>query len=275
MPFRSSCPTPFRLVAPADVERIHTVALEVLAEIGVRFADPAALRFLAENGCDVDRVRQIARMPAELVEDGLRRCPSQFTLHARSSAYDIVFDSTGVHFAAGSGMGSIVYLPMTDAKLPDEQAGYEKAMQWLLAGLAGINLIWGAGMVEGHTLWSNAQLVIEAEMAGMVGRCLDGVAMDSEALAIDAIRQVGHFPNGYMQTEHTLRRWRAERYLPLVASRDSYEQWSALGRPDVLRRADEKARAILVHHEVTPLPPEVDREIEALLAAAAREKAGA
>lgn len=475
MPFRSRCPAPYRLVAPGDVERIHTAALEVLAETGVKFADPAALRLLAEHGCDVDHARQIVRMPSQLVEVGLQRCPAQFTLCARNPAYDIVFDPTSVHFAAGSGMevldvdsmqrrpgtsadaattarlcealeniagtntglgwladkpaatnlewqyaialrnsqkinsvavmddselwgirmaraadadiivsinsasplgwtadqiegarrataadlpvglqsmaspgvtapatlagtaivmhaeilsmntfiqllrpgtgimyscftlpldmrttllasgsielgmltvlsaqlskhcgmGSIIYLPMTDAKLPDEQAGYEKAMQWLLAGMAGINLIWGAGMVEGHTLWSDAQLVIEAEMAAMVGRCLDGVTVSAETLAMDTIREVGHFPNGYLQTDHTLRWWRAERYLPLVAARDSFEQWTALGRPDVLRRADEKARAILACHAVTPLPPEADREIEALLAAAAREKAGA
>jgi len=473
MPFRHVCAAPYRLIASDEVERIHTAALAVLSETGVRFTDAAALRLLAEAGCAVDHDRQVARMPPDLVEHAIRLCPTEFRLRARNPEYDIRFDATSVHFAAGSGMevldvaalerrpgtsadaadsarlcealeniagtniglgwladrpastnlewqyaialrhsqkvnsvavmddselwgirmaqaagadtivtvnsasplgwtadqiegvrrataaglpvglqsmaspgvtapatlagtavvmhaeilamntylqllrpgtgimyscftlpldmkttllasgsielgmltvlsaqlskrcgmGSIIYLPMTDATLPDEQAGYEKGMQWLLAGLAGINLIWGAGMVEGHTLWSNAQLVIDADMAGMVGRCLASVALSPEALALDVIREVGHFPDGYLQTEHTLQWWHAERYLPLVAWRDSFERWNALGRPDVLRRADEKARAILARHVVTPLPPEADREIDALLAAAARARA--
>jgi hypothetical protein len=111
-------------------------------------------------------------------------------------------------------MGSIVFLPMSDSKLLDEQAGFEKGMQWLLAGASGINLIWGAGMVEGHTLWSNAQLVIDAEMCGMVGRYVEGVGVSDESIALDVIRDVGHFPNSYLDTEHTYHWWRGERYLP-------------------------------------------------------------
>jgi trimethylamine--corrinoid protein Co-methyltransferase len=169
-------------------------------------------------------------------------------------------------------MGSIVCLPMTDSHVPDQQAGYEKAMQWLLAGMSGINLIWGAGMVAGHSLWSLAQLVIDAEMAGMVGRHLDGMTVTEEMLALDVIRAVGHFPGSYLETEHTLRWWRGERYLPLISSRNSFVDWQEHGSRDVLRRADEKARVLLARHEPVPLPDEADREIGRLLQAAAKEK---
>jgi trimethylamine:corrinoid methyltransferase-like protein len=39
-----------------------------------------------------------------------------------------------------------------------------------------------------------------------------------------------------------------------------------------MARAEEKARALLEAHEPVPLPEEVDRELDRLLAAAAREK---
>jgi trimethylamine--corrinoid protein Co-methyltransferase len=110
---------------------------------------------------------------------------------------------------------------MSDSKLPDEQAGYEKAMQWLLAVMAGTNLIWGAGMVEGYTLWSNAQLVIDSKMCGMVGRYLDGVRVDDNTIPLDVIKEVGHFPGTYLDRKHTVDWWRGERYLPPVASRES------------------------------------------------------
>lgn len=170
------------------------------------------------------------------------------------------------------GLGSIVFLPMTDSNLFDEQAGVEKAMQWLLAGMAGINLIWGAGMVEGHGLWSNAQLVVDAEVCGMVGRYLEGVGVSEETLAVEVIEQVGHFPSSYLATDHTYEWWRRERYLPLVASRHAYEVWAELGRKDVISRAAEKAEALLRDHEPVPLSEDVDRELDRLLRAAAEAK---
>jgi trimethylamine--corrinoid protein Co-methyltransferase len=170
------------------------------------------------------------------------------------------------------GMGSIAYLPMTDSKLPDQQTGYEKAMQWLLAGMSGINLIWGAGMLEGHTLWSDAQLVIDAEICGMVARCVEGLSISDEALAFDVIQEVGHFPGSYLDTDHTIKWWRAERYFPMISSRDSFERWVEMGEKDILKKADEKARALLESHHLVPLAPEVDKEIDNLLRAAAKEK---
>jgi trimethylamine--corrinoid protein Co-methyltransferase len=173
------------------------------------------------------------------------------------------------------GTGSIVFLPMSDAKLFDEQAGLEKALQWLLAGGSGINLIWGAGMVEGHALWSNAQLVVDAEICGMVGRYLDGVGVCEETLALDVIEEVGHFPGSYLGTDHTYDWWRRERYLPLVASREVYEIWAALGSRDVIARAAEKAEELLRAHEPAPLDEHADRELDRLLDAAASAKEAA
>jgi trimethylamine--corrinoid protein Co-methyltransferase len=170
------------------------------------------------------------------------------------------------------GMGSIVYLPMSDAKLPDQQAGYEKAMQWLLAGMSGVNLIWGAGMLDGHSLWSNAQLVIDAEMCGMVARCLEGFRVDTGEGVLDLINEVGHFPGSYLGSDHTLNHWLEERYMPMISLRESYEQWLKGGRTSLLERADEKARALLAQHEIVPLPEHVDKEINELLTAAGRAK---
>jgi trimethylamine--corrinoid protein Co-methyltransferase len=170
------------------------------------------------------------------------------------------------------GLGSIVFLPMSDAKLLDEQAGFEKGMQWLLAGMSGINLIWGAGMVEGHGLWSNAQLVVDSEMCGMVGRYLKGVGLSGDTVALDVVEEVGHFPATYLDTDHTYDWWRGERYVPLVASREVYEVWAEMGEKDIVARAAEKAEALLREHQPVPLDEDVDRALDSLLRAAARDK---
>jgi len=170
------------------------------------------------------------------------------------------------------GLGSMVFLPMSDSKLFDEQAGFEKGMQWLLAGMSGINLIWGAGMVEGHALWSNAQLVIDAEMCGMVGRYLEGVGVGHDTVALDVIKEVGHFPSNYLDTRHTYECWRRETYLPLVSSREAYDTWAQMGGKDIVARAAEKAETLLREYEPVPLDEEVDRELKTLLRAAATAK---
>jgi trimethylamine--corrinoid protein Co-methyltransferase len=169
-------------------------------------------------------------------------------------------------------MGSMIFAPMSDAKLFDQQAGYEKGMGWLLAGMAGINLIWGAGMVEGHGLWSNAQLLVDAEMCGMVGRYLQGVRVDAETLALEVIEAVGHMPHTYLDTKHTRDWWKGERYLPLASSREAYDRWVEMGSQEIMARAEEKAQALVEGHEPAPLPEEVDRELDRLLRAAAQEK---
>ena len=127
-------------------------------------------------------------------------------------------------------------------------------------------------MVEGQTLWSNAQLIVEAEMCGMVGRYLEGVGVADETLAVDLIKEVGHFPNNYLGKRHTREWWMREQYRPIVSSREGHSRWVEMGAKDVLARADEKAKEILKKHEPVPLSREVDREVEKLLQAAAKEK---
>ena len=170
------------------------------------------------------------------------------------------------------GIGNMVWAPMSDSKQFDEQAGYEKAMQWLLAAMAGINLIWGAGMVENHAIWSNAQLIIDAEMCGMVGRYLEGVGVTDDTMALSVIKSVGHFPNNYLAHDHTFKWFKKEQYMPLVSSREDYDGWMESGGKDLLARGDEIARSLLEKHEPVPLPAEMDRELDRLLHAVAKEK---
>jgi len=109
-------------------------------------------------------------------------------------------------------------------------------------------------------------------MAGMVGRCLDGFNLSDAAFGMDVIREGRHFPGSYLDTDHTINWWRSERYLPRISSRESYEKWTEMGGKELYLRADEKARDLLDKHQVVPLSPEVNGEINNLLKAAAKEK---
>ncbi len=64
---------------------------------------------------------------------------------------------------------------LSDSKVPDAQAGFEGGMGALLAGLAGINMIAGPGMLDFESTQSFEKLIIDNEIAGMVKRFTQGI----------------------------------------------------------------------------------------------------
>ncbi len=150
---------------------------------------------------------------------------------------------------------------MSDAKLPDTQAGYEKAMTALLVGLAGANYIHdAAGPLEFCTTAAYEQYVIDDEILGMVMRCVRGVEVSDDTLGVDVISQVG--PGGHFLTNaHTLKHMRSELFAPRVSDRDLREHWEEKGSPDTRHRAREIARSILSEHRPPGFPEAVDRRL--------------
>ncbi|MEN8244250.1 MAG: trimethylamine methyltransferase family protein [Thermodesulfobacteriota bacterium] len=170
------------------------------------------------------------------------------------------------------GLGSMIWGPNTDAKTYDQQAGYEKMMQWLMAAMSGINLIWGAGMIENHTIWSDAQVIVDAEMCNIAGRYLQGTAFGNLDDDLTVIRDTGHFPNNFLAHDHTLVHLRSEHYIPWISSRENYEVWIQMKNKNLMDRGLEYVNTLLQKHDPTILSPHENREIETILSMAAKEK---
>ena len=154
---------------------------------------------------------------------------------------------------------------MSDAKISDPQAGYEKGIQLLLAALAGGNYIHDAAGLLDHCLtFSYEQYVIDDEICGMVARALGGIAFKDETMALDLIDRVG--PGGhFLRERHTLKYLRSEHFLPELADRASRARWEQEGSKTVVDKAKMKAREILDSHQPTPLPEDVDRELKEII----------
>jgi trimethylamine--corrinoid protein Co-methyltransferase len=150
---------------------------------------------------------------------------------------------------------------MSDSKLPDAQAGYEKMATLLLAAMGGCNFIHHAiSMVTNMSVASLEQAVIDDEMVGMVLRVLRGLDVTRDALAVEAIDRVG--PGGhYLMDAHTLRFMRSELFHPALADRQNRAMWEAAGKLDTRARAVARVEAILEGHQPPGLPPEVDAAI--------------
>lgn len=150
---------------------------------------------------------------------------------------------------------------LTDSKIPDIQAGYEKAFSICLCVLAGSNFIHhAAGMLESMRGVAYEQYVIDDEIIGMALRLLRGITIDEETLGIEAIREAG--PAGhFLSSLHTVRFMRQEYFRQTLGDRQDREAWEKSGGLDGRERARRKAKAILESHVPKGLDPKIDQEI--------------
>ena len=151
---------------------------------------------------------------------------------------------------------------LTDAKIPDTQAGWEKALTTVLAAMGGSNYVHhAAGMLESMLAVAYEQFVIDDEIIGMCCKVLEGIQVDDEHLALEAINQVG--PGGsFITSPHTMSHMRREYYNGNgVSDQDSREKWMEKGSQDTRTRAREIAKKILAREEKAHIPADLERAI--------------
>jgi len=148
---------------------------------------------------------------------------------------------------------------LSESKIPDAQAGWEKGMSTLLVAMGGSNYVHhAAGMLDSMLAVSYEQLVIDDEIIGMSNRVLHGIDVSAEHLAVDIINDVG--PGGtFIKSPHTRQHMRTEFYRTNgVTDRKKYQRWVGAGAPDAWARARTIARSILEQDEAPYLSETVD-----------------
>ena len=136
---------------------------------------------------------------------------------------------------------------MTDSKLPDFQAGYEKGITELLSALAGANLIYeAAGMYGSLLAASKESFVLDNDMIGSVMRATRGFEINEDALAFDVIREVClNGPGHFLGSGQTLGRMQSDYFYPDLADRATPQAWADAGAPSTLEAARKRTEEIL------------------------------
>jgi trimethylamine---corrinoid protein Co-methyltransferase len=151
---------------------------------------------------------------------------------------------------------------LSDSKVPDGQAAWEKAITTLLAAMGGSNFVHhAAGMLDSMAGLAYEQFVIDDEIIGMSCKVLKGIDVDPEHLGLEVLKDVG--PGGnFMIHPHTLKHMRSE-YFPGngVTDRDGLFSWEQQGRMDARERARKIVAKILDAPEEPCIPTDVDLEI--------------
>jgi trimethylamine--corrinoid protein Co-methyltransferase len=153
---------------------------------------------------------------------------------------------------------------VTSAKTPGNQACYEKMSSGLPQFFAGCDMVAGLGLLDDVTMLSYEQMVIDDEMARIMGRLAAGVMVDDDHLAIDLIKKVG--PGGsFLTSRHTMQWLNKEHFITDITDRRTGEAWDADGRKDIVARAREKAARIMKEHEVAPVPDDVAKAFDGIV----------
>jgi len=163
------------------------------------------------------------------------------------------------HFNLSSGSAA----GMTDSKLPDAQSGYEKGSTAVMAGLAGLNLVYeSVGMHASLLGFSLESMIIDNDMLGQCLRCVRGIEVNENTLSFDAIKEVClEGPGHFLGHQKTLEVMQSEYIYPENSDRTSPKEWNENGKPEIILNAHSKVNQILD----TFIPSHIDDKIDKII----------
>lgn len=154
---------------------------------------------------------------------------------------------------------------ISNSKRIDFQNGYEKATLALISALSGCNYLLLFGTVYGELESHPVQAILDDDIAGIIGRFIEGIEVNDETLAIDLINKVGIFPGFYLNEKHTRNWWQKEQFIPRSADLATLPEWISQGKKTCIDHAKERMKKILATHQPTPLTPSQEADIERIL----------
>jgi trimethylamine--corrinoid protein Co-methyltransferase len=119
IPFTS--PIKKEILTTTELETLKEKTLYILAEVGVHFPSEQALEIFTEYGAQVDMVKEIVRIPPDLVYKAMSTAPRSFTLGGREERFDLLLDGSRSYLST-DGTGVHVIDPETREKRPSCKA---------------------------------------------------------------------------------------------------------------------------------------------------------
>jgi trimethylamine--corrinoid protein Co-methyltransferase len=231
----------------------------------------ALVQHTAENLSGVT-IGQLARKGSPIVWGG---SPAVFDMRQGTTPMGDVgtwmIDCAYTQIGKSLGLPTHAYLGMSDAKIVDAQAGLESAGGTLLAALAGVNMVSGAGMLDFESCQSLEKLVIDAEIIGMARRLLRGVMARDDPIAVPLIRRLQHRAE-YLSEAHTLKWFQEEFYLPSeVIDRASLDGWRQRGSKTTFERARDRVERLVAGYQPRDIPTALRNELRRIATSAARK----
>jgi trimethylamine--corrinoid protein Co-methyltransferase len=150
----------------------------------------------------------------------------------------------------------------TGAKEPNWQAGIDNSLSTFMASASMADMLLGVGLLHGSRIWSYAQMLMDCEIFSIVHKMMQGIVVNEDTLAMDAIRAVGAGGN-FLAQKHTRQHMRSI-FSPKFMDRRPYNVWQEKqdGPADW---ALAEARRILENHQPQPLDEKISRELQQII----------
>jgi len=181
---------------------------------------------------------------------------------------DVAYNQIGKHL----NLPTHAYMGLSDAKRVDAQAGLESGTGAMLATLAGINVVSGAGMMDFESCQSLIKLVIDHDICGMALRLVRGIKFRDNLLAED-LR--GDLSSGdiFLTSPLTLSAFHEEQYIPSnVIDRKNLSEWERTGSKTLDIRAKQRVEHLLDSYESKPLENKLVTEFREIMASSAEQQ---
>jgi trimethylamine--corrinoid protein Co-methyltransferase len=180
--------------------------------------------------------------------------------------FGVAMTQMGKHY----GLPVYINVGLTDSKRPDAQAGLEAAATLAFGAAAGADIFGHMGISGVDQATSLDMLVLQNEIIRYVESTLREFEISGETFGLDLTAAVG--PGGtFIDQPHTAAHFRREMWFPKILDREYYEAWKDAGALSTEERCRRRKEELLAARQVEPLPPELDREFDRILAAARRE----
>jgi trimethylamine--corrinoid protein Co-methyltransferase len=219
----------FKVLTEEKITEIHNRVLQVLEKKGVRIECKDALNLLKENGCEIDFEKQTARIPGYLVEESIRKAPSQVRLSGRDRENDIIMELGRSYF--GEGCGSMNVLEYGNTLREPKKKDLESAAR-LGDALLNIDHVWGLYSLPDDPLLGLHEL--DAVVSNTTKHCciLNWYGKDLIKKQIEMIRLVAGGEKE-LRKKHLVTLY-SEPMSPLIFGKDFTEaiiEWSNYNQP--------------------------------------------
>lgn len=165
------------------------------------------------------------------------------------------------------GLPTWAYAGASDAKIMHAQAGVEAMFSIITSMLSRCNVIHDVGFLEYGNTASLEMVVMADELIAMSRFFTEGIPVNQETLALEAIERVAGGGPGtiFLMDDHTFDHFTQAQFLPLLLDRNRYDSWKEAGATNLYQRCNSEARRILSEHQVEPKPDEIVKGINRIL----------
>lgn len=140
----------------------------------------------------------------------------------------------------------------------------------MLAAQGGVNVIYGAGMLENGLCFDMGKLILDCDIFRMIKHLMGGISITDYDMAVNVIKEIG--PGGhFLSHEHTLNNFKTSLSQPMIFDRRTRESWLADGGKGVIENGYEEAIRILDSHVPLPLSEEVLKKLRSIVEEAEAE----